>query len=124
MKETKVTGIPFSQKRGSREIPAMGKPWPPYPELRTEGFLWLDGPVTLEFSPSGIESDDGGSPDPGSSIVAFPKGCSTARLGSTNSDFVRQYCASVARHMNGCSIGDKETLIPVDFKERKRVNPR
>jgi len=124
MKKTNITRLPSAQKQTKRRFLAFGKPWSSDLNLRREGFLWLDGPVTLEFSPSGIESDDGGSPDPGSSIVAFPKGCSTARLGSTDSDFVRQYCASVARRMNGRSIGDKETLIPVDFKERKRVNPR
>jgi len=124
MKKTNITRLRLSQKRSKRQPPEIGEPWFPYPNLRMDELHWFDGPVPPTLSARGIENDDPGNPGPETSIIAFPKRYSTARLGSTNSDFVRQYCASVARHMNGRSSTNKETLISVDFKERKRVNPR
>ena len=124
MKETDITRLSFTQKRSKRRTPAMGKPWPPYPELRTEGFLWLDRPVTSEFSASVIESDDRGGSDPASPIIAFPRRHFVAPLDSTGADFVQHFREGANRFLKVNSSANKGTLILFDFKERKRINPR
>jgi hypothetical protein len=124
MKITRITSDPFSQRRRNRQIPAIGKPWSSGINLCTEAVIWLDGPVTSEFSASVIESDDRGGSDPASPIIAFPRRHFVAPLDSTGADFVQHFREGANRFLKVNSSANKGTLILFDFKERKRINPR